>query len=612
MTHLLPEPEVTAAPAPTHNVPAYNASSLLRHVQPRMQVGRVDDPMEREADAVASHVVAAMSRVKTVAPPVADQDGGSRIQRRTDGWVASEMVPRSEAPIGSEACVGPLTRIRRRATIGAEGGELDEGTERALHSVSSSGAPLELRLQRRLETAFGGADFGGVRIHAGAQAAQLSESIQAKAFTTGSDVYFGADQYRPNSTDGLTTLAHELTHVVQQAPAVSRRINRLMSTATYQAQTVGPGRRGGSKASDIDGLLTTYATLNGSEVNVTKRKAALDVIKTKAAAYQVAKPGGPRTPGVVTLEQSVDTELSFIAPAADSIARRDTASLDAARQAIVGQDAFLAAKSAGHPVLSTQDPDWGKLLSSAMNAGDRKTIAAALIADDLAKLKALAVAGTTDQLLKDILTEVLANEGEMAFGEGALSSGASLSTGPQKALTGKDFKVDLNISSNPDGSAERLSSLVHEMTHVAVQTKFRNTAIHLAFGAGETDGTVLALSAKRTTQLADLAKDLTTTKEDFGPNRESLLRSKLEYPVTGKNTLKSYADTFSKKGDVPKADYDRIIGLVDQGANNTLIEFDTVINQMWFMLQQWGVSKTNAFSVRLEAVAREAHTYRTS
>ena len=76
--------------------------------------------------------------------------------------------------------------------------------------------------------------------------------------------------------------------------------------------------------------------------------------------------------------------------------------------------------------------------------------------------------------------------------------------------------------------------------------------------------------------------------------------------------MKSYADTFSKKGDVPKADYDRIIGLVDQGANNTLIEFDTVINQMWFMLQQWGVSKTNAFSVRLEAVAREAHTYRTS
>ena len=104
-------------------------------------------------------------------------------------------------------------------------------------------------------------------------------------------MYFGADQYRPNSTDGLTTLAHELTHVVQQAPAVSRRINRLMSTATYQAQTVGPGRRGGSKASDIDALLTKYATLNGSEVNVTKRKAALDVIKTKAAAYQVAKTG---------------------------------------------------------------------------------------------------------------------------------------------------------------------------------------------------------------------------------------------------------------------------------------------------------------------------------
>jgi hypothetical protein len=83
-------------------------------------------------------------------------------------------------------------------------------------------------------------------------------------------------------------------------------------------------------------------------------------------------------------------------------------------------------------------------------------------------------------------------------------------------------------------------------------------------------------------------------------------------PVAGKNSLQSYADTFFKQGDVPKAEYDRITGLVRQGANNTLTEFDTVINQMWFLVQQWQIPVTNPFVVRLSAVAREAHTYRTT
>ena len=66
-----------------------------------------------------------------------------------------------------------------------------------------------------MERAFG-ADFSGVRIHDGRDADDLSQRIQAKAFTIGGDIFFARGQYRPASTDGRALLAHELTHTVQQ------------------------------------------------------------------------------------------------------------------------------------------------------------------------------------------------------------------------------------------------------------------------------------------------------------------------------------------------------------------------------------------------------------
>ena len=71
-----------------------------------------------------------------------------------------------------------------------------------------------------MESAFG-ADFSGVRIHAGSAAAGLSRDIQAHAFTHGSDIYFNHGQYDPHTDGGRRLLAHELTHVVQQRGASS-------------------------------------------------------------------------------------------------------------------------------------------------------------------------------------------------------------------------------------------------------------------------------------------------------------------------------------------------------------------------------------------------------
>jgi hypothetical protein len=74
----------------------------------------------------------------------------------------------------------------------------------------SQGKALGNQLARR--------DFSGVRVHTGPEAAEAARSVNARAFTVGSDIVFGAGQHAPQSREGLWLMAHELTHVVQQGP----------------------------------------------------------------------------------------------------------------------------------------------------------------------------------------------------------------------------------------------------------------------------------------------------------------------------------------------------------------------------------------------------------
>ncbi|HME21275.1 MAG TPA: DUF4157 domain-containing protein [Acetobacteraceae bacterium] len=63
------------------------------------------------------------------------------------------------------------------------------------------------------------ADFAGVRVHTGAEAAEAAQAVQARAFTVGQQIVFGAGAYRPADADGRHLLAHELAHVGQQTGA---------------------------------------------------------------------------------------------------------------------------------------------------------------------------------------------------------------------------------------------------------------------------------------------------------------------------------------------------------------------------------------------------------
>jgi hypothetical protein len=99
------------------------------------------------------------------------------------------------------------------------GGQVHPEVQSAIDSSRGSGATLDGGVRERFEPDLG--DLSDVRVHADDHADGLNRSVSARAFATGTDVYFAKGEYQPGSADGDRLIAHELAHVVQQrgAPA---------------------------------------------------------------------------------------------------------------------------------------------------------------------------------------------------------------------------------------------------------------------------------------------------------------------------------------------------------------------------------------------------------
>jgi Domain of unknown function (DUF4157)/Putative peptidoglycan binding domain len=86
-----------------------------------------------------------------------------------------------------------------------------------LHSLSPC-QPLDPAVRSFFERRFD-RDLRNVRIHTDAQAAESARSINARAYTVGRSIVFGAGEFRPETHEGRLLLAHEITHIIQQGQA---------------------------------------------------------------------------------------------------------------------------------------------------------------------------------------------------------------------------------------------------------------------------------------------------------------------------------------------------------------------------------------------------------
>jgi hypothetical protein len=93
--------------------------------------------------------------------------------------------------------------------------EVDAETQARIQRERGGGQALDPVTRDSMSRSIG-YDFGDVRVHASAEADELSHHLKALAFTIGNDVFFRAGQFDPESASGQELIAHELAHVVQQ------------------------------------------------------------------------------------------------------------------------------------------------------------------------------------------------------------------------------------------------------------------------------------------------------------------------------------------------------------------------------------------------------------
>ncbi len=171
-------------PARVSNLPSSSSpESIPATIQLKLAVGRVDDPLEDEADSVADQVMR-MS-----------EPSSSRLPRQTEQLKAI----RSKATGRAEAQSAPLT--------------VDE-------ALRSPTCPLDANTRAFMERQFR-YDFSHVRLHAGGFAERSARDLSANAYTVGQHIVFGSGRLAPGTRDGRRLIAHELTHVIQQSGARS-------------------------------------------------------------------------------------------------------------------------------------------------------------------------------------------------------------------------------------------------------------------------------------------------------------------------------------------------------------------------------------------------------
>ncbi len=183
-----PQTVVTRPVAPSSHAPASNGCSsptaqqaagnlavqrLFRSgaIQAKLAISQPGDPDELEADQIADQVMRM-------------PEPGS-------------AVPCAACAAGDQPCPKCSGTPKIQRTARDSSGGMAVVTENPLRHLGS-GQPLDRSTRSFFEPRFGTA-LSHVRVHTDSSAAESARVIQARAFTTGRDVVFGAGQFAPES-----------------------------------------------------------------------------------------------------------------------------------------------------------------------------------------------------------------------------------------------------------------------------------------------------------------------------------------------------------------------------------------------------------------------------
>jgi len=208
-------------------------------IQTSLTIGQPDDPFEKEADEVAKQVVGEL-------------DHSNSIEKNLSGIGIQKMLVKP-MPVNHSISLKKIQKLRplqspkvqtkcsacekeeklhpKSENTGLSGPETEVPTEieTQINNMQGGGQTLDELTKKAMEASFG-ADLSNVKVHTDSQAVQMSQQLNAHAFTVGSDIFFNEGRYQPQTKMGAGLLAHELTHTVQQGAVVQ---NKSMPPSSY-------------------------------------------------------------------------------------------------------------------------------------------------------------------------------------------------------------------------------------------------------------------------------------------------------------------------------------------------------------------------------------------
>ncbi len=149
--------------------------------------------------------------------------------------------------------------------FGPSAGEQRTGVEGDLDTALASekgGQALPSSVASDAQQTYG-TDFSGVRVHTDDKAGQMASSLGYRAFSYGSDVFFGSGGYRPEEPGGRFVLMHELAHVAQTGGERAGGVQGKLAVGSS------------SESAEVDADRGAAAALNGRSYSV--QRSALKV-----------------------------------------------------------------------------------------------------------------------------------------------------------------------------------------------------------------------------------------------------------------------------------------------------------------------------------------------
>jgi len=202
-------------------------------IQPTLKIGTPNDMYEQEADRVAEQVMhmPEPGAVQTQTSPPKNDTEKKPIQVEP---AARQITPLLKQPSGATKS----TENSHRSTP-----DVTSELASSVRSFQGTGQSLPESLRPYFESRFG-YDFSHVRLHTNSRAKETAHKLNARAFTLGRDIVFGAGAYAPASKAGQRLLAHELAHVVQQRRALGAYNSSVHGMTIQRIETKHPQRGG--------------------------------------------------------------------------------------------------------------------------------------------------------------------------------------------------------------------------------------------------------------------------------------------------------------------------------------------------------------------------------